>query len=423
MKIKYKEENFESIISYRPKNCKKPKKPSRFRRFLLKTVSKFDLKETNFKYNLGDYSSINKNEPILILMNHSSFIDLEIASTIFYPRPINIVTTTDGFIGKNWLLRNLGCVPAKKFIMDVDLVRNLLYISKKLKSSILMYPEASYSFSGETTPLPDSVGKLIKLLKIPVVSVITENAFLRQPLYNMLNKHDVDVSANVKVLIKKEDINKLSIDEINNILKKEFDLDYWKKQKEQNAIIKEGNFAEGLERVLYKCPHCGVEGEITTKGNEITCAKCGVKYIIQPNGVLKSTNAETKFSSVSEWYQYERDEVKKEILNGTYKTEFDPELFLTVDTYKLFKVKDAHPHFIHDINGFSLTDSSKDLSFKLNPQETYSVYSDFYWYELGDVISIGNTDIQYYCFPKNSKISVAKIRIASEEMYKIKTNQ
>ena len=166
MKIKYKEENFESIISYRPKNCKKPKKPSRFRRFLLKTVSKFDLKETNFKYNLGDYSSINKNEPILILMNHSSFIDLEIASTIFYPRPINIVTTTDGFIGKNWLLRNLGCVPAKKFIMDVDLVRNLLYISKKLKSSILMYPEASYSFSGETTPLPDSVGKLIKLLKI-----------------------------------------------------------------------------------------------------------------------------------------------------------------------------------------------------------------------------------------------------------------
>ena len=423
MKIKYKEENFESIISYRPKNCKKPKKPSRFRRFLLKTVSKFDLKEANFKYNLGDYSSINKNEPILILMNHSSFIDLEIASTIFYPRPINIVTTTDGFIGKNWLLRNLGCVPAKKFIMDVDLVRNLLYISKKLKSSILMYPEASYSFSGETTPLPDSVGKLIKLLKIPVVSVITENAFLRQPLYNMLNKHDVDVSANVKVLIKKEDINKLSVDEINNILKKEFDLDYWKKQKEQNVIIKEGNFAEGLERVLYKCPHCGVEGEITTKGNEITCAKCGVKYIIQPNGVLKSTNAETKFSSVSEWYQYERDEVKKEILNGTYKTEFDPELFLTVDTYKLFKVKDAHPHFIHDINGFSLTDSSKDLSFKLNPQETYSVYSDFYWYELGDVISIGNTDIQYYCFPKNSKISVAKIRIASEEMYKIKTNQ
>ena len=104
MKIKYQEKSFEDILSYSPKKSKKPKKPSRFRRFLLKTVSKFDLKETNFKYNLGDYSSINKNEPILILMNHSSFIDLEIASTIFYPRPINIVTTTDGFIGKNWFI-------------------------------------------------------------------------------------------------------------------------------------------------------------------------------------------------------------------------------------------------------------------------------------------------------------------------------
>ena len=166
MKIKYQEKSFEDILSYSPKKSKKPKKPSRFRRFLLKTVSKSDLKDTNFTYNLNDVSSLKIDEPILILMNHSSFIDLEIASTIFYPRPLNIVTTTDGFIGKNWLLRNLGCVPAKKFILDVELVRNLLYVTKKLKSSILMYPEASYSFSGQTTPLPESVGKFIKLLNI-----------------------------------------------------------------------------------------------------------------------------------------------------------------------------------------------------------------------------------------------------------------
>ena len=66
---------------------------------MLKTVSKSDLKDTNFTYNLNDVSTLKIDEPILILMNHSSFIDLEIASTIFYPRPLNIVTTTDGFIG------------------------------------------------------------------------------------------------------------------------------------------------------------------------------------------------------------------------------------------------------------------------------------------------------------------------------------
>ena len=422
MKIKYQEKSFEDILSYSPKKSKKPKKPSRFRRFLLKTVSKSDLKDTNFTYNLNDVSTLKIDEPILILMNHSSFIDLEIASTIFYPRPLNIVTTTDGFIGKNWLLRNLGCVPAKKFILDVELVRNLLYVTKKLKSSILMYPEASYSFSGQTTPLPESVGKFIKLLNIPVVTVITENAFLRQPLYNMLYKHEVKVSANAKILISKDEIKTLSTKEINERLKKEFQLDYWKTQKEHNVIIKEENFAEGLERVLYKCPHCGTEGEISTTKNNIKCNKCGITYEIQPTGELVALNATTKFSSVSSWYDYEREEVRKEILNGTYKTEFDPILFVTLDTYKLFKVKDVNPHFVHDINGFSLTDEEHNLSFKLNPQETYSVYSDFYWYEIGDVISIGNTDIQYYCFPENKRVSVAKIRIASEEMFKPKNN-
>ena len=33
------------------------------------------------------------------------------------------------------------------------------------------------------------------------------------------------------------------------------------------------------------------------------------------------------------------------------------------------------------------------------PLASYSLYSDFNWYELGDMISIGNNGIQYYCFP------------------------
>ena len=44
MKINYKEKTYEQVLTYRPKAFKNPKKPSRFFRFLLKFVSKFDLK-------------------------------------------------------------------------------------------------------------------------------------------------------------------------------------------------------------------------------------------------------------------------------------------------------------------------------------------------------------------------------------------
>ena len=38
-----------------------------------------------------------------------------------------------------------------------------------------MYPEASYSFDGTATPLPESLGKLVKKLGIPVVAIVDTN--------------------------------------------------------------------------------------------------------------------------------------------------------------------------------------------------------------------------------------------------------
>ena len=103
---------------------------------------------------LGELGEAVKNLPCLILMNHSSFLDLEIVSRIFYPRPYCIVCTSDGFVGKSWLMRQLGCIPTQKFVSDVSLISDMDYALHSLKTSVLMYPEASYSFDGTATPLP-----------------------------------------------------------------------------------------------------------------------------------------------------------------------------------------------------------------------------------------------------------------------------
>jgi 1-acyl-sn-glycerol-3-phosphate acyltransferase len=139
-------------------------------------------------------------------MNHSSFIDLEMIESMVYPKPLNIICTTDGFIGKNWLMREIGCIPTKKFTVDTQLVKKMISTIKKLKSSILLYPEAGYSIDGTSTTLPTNLGKLVKMLKVPVITVISEGAYHRQPLYNELIKRDVKVKANVNLLINKDEI-------------------------------------------------------------------------------------------------------------------------------------------------------------------------------------------------------------------------
>ena len=77
----------------------------------------------------------------------------------------------------------------------------------------------------------------------------------------------------------------------------------------------------------------------------------------------------------------------------------------------------------HTGDGFHLTGCGGALDYRQKPLASYSLYSDYYWYELGDMICIGNPDVLYYCFPKNSGDIVAKTRLAAEELYKIKKEE
>lgn len=52
----------------------------------------------------------------------------------------------------------------------------MLHAVKKLHSSEVLFPEAGYSIDGTATTLPDSTGKLVKMLGIPVVMIKTYGA-------------------------------------------------------------------------------------------------------------------------------------------------------------------------------------------------------------------------------------------------------
>jgi hypothetical protein len=77
----------------------------------------------------------------------------------------------------------------------------------------------------------------------------------------------------------------------------------------------------------------------------------------------------------------------------------------------------------HDTDGFKITGCDGKLEYSQGPLANYGLYADYYWYEIDDVISIGNGDMLYYCFPKDKSVSVAKARIATEELYKMKKNK
>ncbi|MBO7583226.1 MAG: hypothetical protein J6T20_05510 [Treponema sp.] len=416
MKTVVKELSYEQVLALKPEPSKKPIRPGLFWRRLMVLLGKGELKATNFKANYIDMEKLGRCEPCLILMNHSCFTDLLIAETVFADRPFNIVCTSDGFVGKKSLMRSLGCIPTNKFVTDFVLVRNMKYAFDKLHTSVLMYPEASYSFDGTATPLPATLGKCLKLFDVPVVMVRTYGAFARDPLYNNLQKRKVDISADVKYLLSREDIQKKSVDELNEILKKEFSFDNWEWQKQNNVKITEPFRTDYLNRVLYKCSSCGAEGKMLGKGINLICSACGTKWTLLEDGTLDPAKP---FSSVPAWFRWEREQVRQELAQGTYKLDVPVEIYMLVDTKAIYHVGEGT--LKHDNKGFVLDGCNGKLHYEQSPKASYSLYSDYYWYEIGDMICIGDMKTLYYCFPKQSGDIVAKARIATEELYKMST--
>ena len=411
----------DTVLELPPYPHKPPKKPNLFWRSLIRGLSVPGLSGTDFSFTTERMELLAPKEPCLILMNHSCFLDLQIASRILYPRPYNIICTCDGFVGMGglmeWLMRSIGCVPTRKFVTDFSLVQDMEYCFKTLKTSVLMYPEASYSFDGTCTPLPRKMGVLLKKFDVPVVMIETFGAFSRNPLYNELKvRKSVPVTARATLLYTRQEIHEKTVKELSDGLDAAFSFDHFRWQQEQGLEIKEDFRADGLHRILYKCPHCGAEGQMEGRGTTLTCHACGKQWELTPLGQMQALDGETEYPHIPDWYAWERNEVRRELEDGTYRMEADVDIAIMADFSAIYRVGEGH--LTHDLTGFHLTGCDGKLEYTQKPQTCYGLYADYYWYEIADTVCIGDNQRLYYCFPKGQPI-VAKTRLAAEELYKI----
>ena len=420
MKIKTCKLSYEKVLKSPRLKHKKPLKPNGFLATLVRILTIPTLKKIKFSYTTERMELVGK-KPCLILMNHSSFTDMKLAYGIFYPKKMGIVTSVDGmtgFLGK--LMRGLGCMPTHKYVPDVSLIGDIRHTLKKHKASVLMYPEAGYSFDGRTTTLPRGLGILMKRLLVPVVTVITKGAFHRDPLYNMLQIRDVNVSAHVKCIATEDEIKEKSVEELDALLDNEFSFDNFAWQRDNKVSIDVPFRADGLHRILYKCPHCNAENQMEGKGASLTCHNCGKKWEMDEFGQLFATEGKTEFSHIPDWYTWQRECVRSELEDGTYLLDTDVDIRVQVNLKCVYDIGSGHLR--HDLNGFHLTGGDGKLDYKQSATFSHTLYADYYWYEIGDVICIGDNEFSYFCFPKENA-SVTKARLATEELYKMKKSK
>ena len=357
--------------------------------------------------------------PYLLLCNHNAFMDFKVATKVIYPDRANYVVAIDGFIGREWLLRNVGCICKRKFTNDATLVRQLRKVLDNGDIAVV-YPEARYSLCGTTAVLPESLGKLCKMMGVPVATLICHGHHVNSPFWNLHDRGIKPTEADFTLLYTAEELAAASVDEVNERLVQAFQYDDFAWQKARGILTKYKRRAEGLHKVLYQCPACGTEYEMNSEGTQLSCKHCGKTWTMSPLGELKADDGQTEFSHIPDWYEWERANVRREVAEGRYST---GPLHVHVDTLPNAKafISLGQGTLVHDMDGFHVhgTDVDGDpFEMELKVPSLYSCHIEYeYLGKYGDCVDLNTLKDTWYIYPEDEKFSVTKMALATEELF------
>ncbi len=358
--------------------------------------------------------------PYIVLSNHTQFADFLVSFRATRPYNFNNIATLDGFVGMAKIMEKLGCACHRKFTTDISLIRAVHKVLHDYGDILYMYPEARYTNVGTTAIIPDVVAKLVKKNKVPLVTMIHNGNYLNAPFWDFRQYRKVPFKATMKQVLTAEQVQEMSVEEINEVIQREMSYDDYKWQKENNIRITEDFRADGLNKILYKCPHCMTEGKMVGKGTHLTCEECGKVWEMTELGEMKALAGETEFSHIPDWYEWEREKVRQELLDGTYKYEDNVHIYSLpgVEFIDLGEGK-----VTHDLeNGFIVTGhyNGHDYRIQRTTKSLFTLHMEFAYKKLNmsDNFDVSVKDDSLYCIPSQKDV-VTKLMLATEEAYKI----
>jgi len=355
--------------------------------------------------------------PIVLLCNHNSFLDFKVATRAVFPRRSNYIVAVDGFINREGIMRNVGCFMKRKFVSGIILPKQVKHSLDKNKVVCQIYPEARYSLVGTNSSLPESLGKLVKWLGYPVVTLISHGHHLRQPFWN-LKKRKLRTYTEFNQILTVADTKNKSIEEVNKLITESFEYDDYKFQFENKISITEPFRAEGLHKPLYICPHCKEDNQMNSKGITLFCKACGEEYEMDEYGQLSNMNGNTIFSHIPDWFEWQRSIVKAEVESGKYNVEIEVDIDVLPNNTGFYRI--GKGKLIHNSEGFTLIHD--EITVKKPAISNFGVHIEYDYFGRGDGISFSTDKDTFYMYPKDQSYNVTKFHFAAEEIYKLISN-
>lgn len=298
-------------------NKKKPKKKIGKLNFLLYTALYAVLKPIyTIRYGITYDREVVKDikGPAIVLARHTGDVDHILSALTLYPVvPTYIVS--EHFVRNRstaGLVRLAHVITKKMFTPDVSTIINVMR-AKNENAVIVIFPEGRQPCHGHSLPVADGTAELIKKLDVNVYNWRADGGYLTFPKWRV--KGDVrrgKIHSSIKLLMSAEDIANKSIPEIKEIVEDAIRHD--DELAMAGVEYKCADMTKGLDKILFKCPECLQEWNITAGENHIRCT-CGLDATL--DNTYRLHNA--PFDRINEWFDWQQETMDVE--NGHLESE------------------------------------------------------------------------------------------------------
>lgn len=243
--------------------------------------------------------------PFLLLANHTNFWDPFLLSC-YIPEPVHYVASDEYFRNPllNFLLRLVGAIPKSKFISDQTAVMDILRV-KRNGGVIGVFPEGKRNWDGRTDELLFATSKLVKHLKVPVVTALLQGAHLSFPRWARKPRRG-RIIVQFENTLTSRDVEEMDAEAIHTVLSRSLAYSDYEFQRASQVLFKGKKLAERLELYLFTCPHCHALCAMESKGDTFFCRSCGCAVTYGQDGRLTPKGDAACFETPAEWADWQR---------------------------------------------------------------------------------------------------------------------
>lgn len=258
-----------------------------------------------------------KKGPFVVIANHQTALDFVnlIGATA---QPMSFVISRSFFstLPVKGFLEKMGVIPKQQFqtsVKDLKKIKSVIDAGQPL----VIYPAGLMCEDGLSTPIPAATYKFLKWLDADVyVARCTGTYFVKPKWAKKMRpgKTQMDIYR----LFTREELGEASMELIREKTEEALLFDAYQEQETLRIRYWGGENMEGLEHVLYRCPHCGSEYKMIIRdGNIICCTQCGYAQQSDDMGFLRNCGGiGPEIRYVSDWsrqiYEHMRTKLQQD---------------------------------------------------------------------------------------------------------------